>query len=298
MHARRTPRENVFRYPVFLTLLDLEELTELEQRLRLFAVDRPNVVALRSRDHLGDPKRPVKENVLAYASEHGIDLEGGRILLLTNLSAFGYAFNPVSFYWCYRASGELACIVAEVSNTFGEQLPYLLAPGNELAGDGSNQAWTTDKRLHVSPFFTLDQTYTWHFSEPANRVYVRIDVHEGGERERTFWATLNCRRQELTNASLGRALVRYPLMPAQVVARIHWQAVKLWAKGVQFHHKPPFRPGEGSTPPALPGCPLPFAGKRRYRRAAGQVHPASSPLRAYRADPREWRADCAETGPR
>jgi len=244
MHARRTPADNVFCYRVVFYVLDLDELPELERRLALFGYNRPNVLTLCDRDHLGDPRRPVKENMHAYLTEHGIDVRGGRIVLLTNLRVLGYVFNPVSFFYCYRADGKLACIVAEVSNTFGEQLSYLLSPANETPSR-KNRSYLAAKRLHVSPFFSLDQAYQFYFSEPEEQIYARIDVLEGGDRP--FRAALVGRRRELSNASVARALVRYPLMPAQVIGLIHWQALKLYMKGAPFFHKPPFVPGQGSA---------------------------------------------------
>jgi DUF1365 family protein len=232
MHARVAPAENVFRYGVCFFLIDLDELPALDRQLRLFGWNRPNVVTLRDRDHI---------DVRAYLAEH--DLEADRILLLTNLRVLGYVFNPVSFFYCYRGD-ELACIVAEVSNTFGERLPYLLSPQNQVVAGGRRFAYEHDKRLHVSPFFSLDQGYRWWFAEPGEDVSVRIDLDENGGRP--FWATLHGRREELTNASLARSLVRYPLMPQRVITLIHLQAARLWLKRVPFFHKPPFVPGKGS----------------------------------------------------
>ena len=232
MHARTTPAENVFSYGVCFFVLDLDEVPALDRQLRLFGWNRPNLVTLRDADHI---------DVRAYLADHGI--EADRILLLTNLRVLGYVFNPVSFYYCYR-DGGLACIVAEVSNTFGERLPYLLSPDNQVP-DERRFSYEHDKRLHVSPFFSLEQGYRWWFTEPGDEVHVRIDLSEDGGRP--FHATLHGRRQELTNASLARALVRYPLMPQRVISLIHLQAVKLWLKRVPFFHKPPFEPGEGSV---------------------------------------------------
>ncbi len=243
MHARVTPAENVFRYRVCLYLLDLDELPALDRGLRLFGLNRRNVVTYRDRDHI---------DVRAYLAEHGV--EADRILLLTNLRVLGYVFNPVSFYYCYR-DDELAAIVAEVSNTFGERLPYLLSPDNAVSVSDTRTVSDTevrfsyehDKQLHVSPFFPLDQSYRWWFSEPGDELHVRIDVCEDGARP--FHATLQGRRQELTNATLASALVRYPLMPQRVISLIHLQAARLWLKRVPFRHKPPFVPGEGSVKP-------------------------------------------------
>ena len=278
MHARRTPAENVFCYGVVFYVLDLDELPELERRLRLFGYNRPNVLTLRDRDHLGDPRRPVQENVHAFLAEHGIDVRGGRISLLTNLRVLGYVFNPVSFFYCYRGDGELECIVAEVSNTFGERLPYLLSPAN-AAPSGKNRSYLADKRLHVSPFFSLDQAYQFFFSEPEEQIYARIDVLENGARP--FQAALVGRRQKLSNANVARALVRYPLMPAQVIGLIHWQALKLYVKGAPFFHKPPFVPGQGSAGTRAPVFPTPGGERSSTRR----------PQRAYRPGGRARGAD-------
>lgn len=228
MHARRTPVRNVFRYPVSYFLLDLDELPELERRLACFG----NVVQLRAADHFGGGR--IKDEVIAVAGDPAIE----RVLMLTQLRTFGYVFNPVTFYWCYRADGELACMVAELNNTFGERMPQVLL--------GPALRYEHRKQLHVSPFFGLDQSYEYAFSQPGDEVWARIHVRDD-DGARPLTAVLHGRRRELTNASLARMLVRYPLMPLQVIALIHWQALRLWLRRVPFHHKPPFEPGVGSV---------------------------------------------------
>jgi DUF1365 family protein len=231
IHSRRTPAENVFRYPACYFLLDLDELDRLQRRLALFAYNRPNVVTLHDADHFDGG--PLKRSILDFAGDPTVE----RVLMLAQLRVLGYVFNPVTFYWLYRGDGTLACMVAELNNTFGERHPELLR--------GAGLAYEHDKHLHVSPFFGLDQSYEYLFSEPEEQIFARIHVRENGDRPLT--AVLHGRRRELTNRSLAMVLARYPLMPHRVTTLIHWQAVKLWRKGVPFHHKPPFVPGQGSV---------------------------------------------------
>jgi DUF1365 family protein len=236
VHSRREPVRNVFRYPLAFFVLDLDELPELDRKLRLFSSNRRNAVTLRDRDHF-DGSRPVKDAVIHFCAARGVEVT--RVLMLAQLRVAGYVFNPVTFYWCYSADGSLAGIVAELNNTFGERLPELLR--------GPDLRYEHDKHLHVSPFFGLYQSYQYAFSEPGEDVWVRIHVREDGRSPLT--AVLHGTRSELTNATLARFLVRYPLMPVQVIGLIHWQAVKLFAKRVPFHRKPPFVAGIGSVKP-------------------------------------------------
>jgi DUF1365 family protein len=235
VHARHSPTRHVFRYPVAYWLLDLDELDDLDRRFGLFAVNRRGVIAFRDSDHFDGDATPLKEAVIRFAGDPSIE----RVLVLTQLRVFGYVFNPVSFYWCYRADGSLACMVAELNNTFGERLPELLR--------GDLLTYVHEKRLHVSPFMGLDQRYRYTFSEPADTVLARIEVHDA--EGMPLQAVLFGRRRALTRGSLARFLLRYPLMPVQVIALIHWQALRLVLKRVPFHHKPAFVPGKGSVRP-------------------------------------------------
>ncbi len=244
-HERDRPARNAFRYRTYQLLLDLDELDALARTIPELSVNRRNVVEVRSADHLGDPARPIRENACAILRAHGVEPPVGRIELLTNARTFGYVFNPVSFYFFRDAGDELAYVLAEVHNTFGERYPYLLGPPAARDADG-RLLFTAEKRFHVSPFMGLEGTYRFTLDEPAARLCVRIDEEREGTR--FFRAVLTGTGEPLTAPALRRALVRYPLSTAQTMARIHWQAVKLAAKRVPFHKKPGFDPERGSIP--------------------------------------------------
>ena len=232
MHSRRTPKRNTFRYPVSYWLVDLDELDEIGRRFPIVGINRRRPVSFRDRDHFEGG--PLKQAVIDFAGDSEIE----RVLCLTLPRVLGYVFNPVSFYWCYDREDRLRCMIAELSNTFGERLPELLR--------GPALEYQHAKRLHVSPFFGLDQSYEYAFSQPGEEVWARIHVcDDAGGRPMT--AVLHCRRRELNGRNLARVLLRYPLQPLQVITLIHWQAFRLWLKRVPFHHKPPFVRGQGSV---------------------------------------------------
>jgi DUF1365 family protein len=223
VHERRTPVRHVFRYGVYMWHVDLDELAALDRDLWAFGADRRAVTTIRSRDHLGDPRRSIRENVDAYLELHGIDLEGGPVHLLTNARVLGYVFNPLSVFYCHGPDGELRCVIAEVHNTHGERHCYLLHPGERGRAE-------TEKEFYVSPFLTVDGRYRMTFAPPGGRLAVQMSLEQEGER--VFAASLTGTRLPLTNGSLGRMLIRYPLMTAKVTTLIHLQGLRLHRRGV------------------------------------------------------------------
>jgi uncharacterized protein len=235
VHERRTALRNLFRYSVYMWLVDLDELAELDRRLWAFGHDRRGLTTIRARDHLGDPGRSIKANLLAYLDAHGVDLEGGRVSLLTNARVLGYVFNPLSVYYCHAAGGELRCVVAEVHNTYGERHCYLLEPGERGRAEAG-------KEFYVSPFLTVDGRYRMSVPAPGERLSVQMALHQEGRR--VFSASLTGRRLPLTNATVARVLARHPLMTARVTSLIHLQGVKLWLRGAARVPRPPHAPQE------------------------------------------------------
>ena len=174
--------------------------------------------------------------MLNYLSAQGVELDGGRIMLLTNARVLGYVFNPLSVYYCFDRDERLACVVAEVHNTYGERHCYLLRPD----GRGHCEA---DKEFYVSPFFTVDGRYRMNFKPPGNRLSVSMDLMQ--DERCVFRATLTGRSTDLTERSLRRILMKQPLMTARVTALIHLHGVALRARGLRRVRRPQHEVQEG-----------------------------------------------------
>lgn len=217
--------------------LDLDELDDAFSRRWLWSSKRRNIAEFRRSDYLGPPEVPLAEAVRRRVAESIGRRPEGPIRLLTHLRYFGFVFNPVSFYYCYRADGiELDCIVAEITNTpWRERHAYVL-PAESAAAHGRSLHWSFAKAFHVSPFMAMDHEYDWRFTPPAEDLRVHMQVLRSGVAE--FDATLALERRPLDSASLARVLCRYPLMTAQVVGAIHWQALRLWLRGNPIHEHP------------------------------------------------------------
>ncbi len=233
-HRRHEPVAHVFRYPLFMMYLDLDELPRLFDRRWLWSARRLAPAWFRRRDHVGDPEVSLSRTVRDLVQRQAGHRPDGPIRLLTHLRYFGYIFNPASFYFCFDRTGHrVDAVVAEVSNTpWGERHCYVLSgaePGRVLR-------FQSRKELHVSPFMGMDTTYHWRIGTPGPRLGLYIQNRRDGRPY--FDATLALRRQEITASSLATVLVRYPLMTAQVITAIHLQALKLWRKRVPVHAHP------------------------------------------------------------
>jgi len=237
-HRRHAPKALAFRYPIFLMYLDLAELEQVFARRWLWSVGRRNLAQFRRSDYLGDPAQPLDEAVRDRVQQHTGERPLGPVRMLTHLRYFGHCFNPVTFYYCHDAQQRLHSIVAEITNTPWRQRHAYVLPVAAARSHGSVHAWRFDKRFHVSPFMAMAHQYAWRLSEPGAQLRVHMDVLDAQPAARRFDATLVLRRREMSGASLAQALLRYPAMTVQVLAKIHWQALRLWLRGNPVHDHP------------------------------------------------------------
>lgn len=231
LHRRLRPRKHVLRYRVFHLLIDIDRIDELAGRLRLLSRNRFNLFAFHDADH-GDGKdlRAHAEGLLHAA---GIETDSGPIRLLTMPRLLGYAFNPLSTWFCHGADGALRAVIYEVSNTFGERHNYVI----EAKPNARTLHQFAPKRFHVSPFLPMAMDYAFRVLPPGEKLAIGITV---SDKQGPILAAIHtAKRADLTDRNLLRAAFAYPLATLKVTAGIHWEALKLWIKRVPLFRKPP-----------------------------------------------------------
>ena len=243
VHDRRRPERHRLRYAVFYLLLDLDELPLLDQRYRLFGYNRRAALSFHDSDHGpadGSALRPWIDDRLRDA---GIAPDGGPVRLLCFPRVFGYVFNPLSVYFCYRQDGDLSAILYEVCNTHGERHTYVIAAPDRPRAVIRQHC---EKSLYVSPFIGMDAMYDFRVLPPGDDVRVAIREEDGDGL--ILAAAFSGHRVELDGKSLARSLADFPFMTLKVMAAIHWEALRMLLKGFRvFRHKTAAAPVQSSV---------------------------------------------------
>ena len=230
MHARLKPIGHRFSYRVMSLLIDLDRLDAADRQSRLFGVNRAALYSFNEADHGERDGSSLRTYVQNCAAGRGIDLTGGRVLLLCYPRLLGYTFNPLSAYFCYCADARLALVIYEVRNTFGDIHAYVLpVKPSEISDAGVRQQ--QDKLFYVSPFIEMAMRYHFRVSPPGHTVKLRI--LETDREGPLLSATFHGRRRPLTTAALLRSFFSLPFVTLKIVAAIHWEALRLWLKGAR-----------------------------------------------------------------
>lgn len=230
-HRRTRPRSHFLKYRVFMLLIDLDEWEALAGRFRWLGSGRFGLMTVRASDFGDRSKTPLKIQIAERMAEAGLE-GGGPVQLLTMPRILGYGFNPLTVFFCHAADGRLSAILYEVSNTFGGRHSYLM-PVSSV----SRPIWqSVGKAFHVSPFMDMDLTYRFGLTPPVGApsevasVAIAVEDGEGALLHTAF----NARRSEMSNGALLRAWISHPLLTLKVIAGIHWEAVRLIAKGLRL----------------------------------------------------------------
>lgn len=230
IHRRLAPRRHLFSYDVVSALIDLDELDRLDRRFRLFSVNRFNLFSFHERDHGASDGRGLKRHIEDLVCDAGTDVRGGTISLLCYPRVLGYAFNPLSVYFCHDRDGRLRALVYEVTNTFRERHSYLFAVAPGAQGPLRH---VCDKALYVSPFIGMDAVYRFAVVPPADRLAIAIREDDSGTP--VLNASFTAERREMADRTFARFALAYFAMGFKVIGGIHWEALRLWLKGVRVH---------------------------------------------------------------
>ncbi len=230
IHKRFKPKIHFFKYKVFSLLIDLSDLNYLNKNISFFSYNSFNLISFFDKDH-GDRDGSslidwVKKNLI----ENNINSENIKIRLLCYPRIFGYVFNPLSVFFVYDQNENLISILYEVKNTFGEQHTYIFkAENNNLIQHNCS------KKFHVSPFIEMNCNYFFRILRPSEKISVVIDQYQLNEK--ILFASQDGKRVDFNSKELLKSYLKHPLMTLKIISAIHFEAFKLWIKGIKFIKK-------------------------------------------------------------
>jgi len=231
IHKRFKPKVHFFKYKVFSILIDISEINLLHKNLKIFSYNRFNIISFYDADHGPRDGTSVKEWVIKNLKDNQIDTKDIKIKLLCYPRIFGFVFNPLSVFFIYNKKSELISILYEVKNTFDEQHTYIFK-----SRENENPIkHTCKKKFHVSPFIEMNCTYFFKILKPGDKISVIIDQYD--EEGKLLYASQDGSRIELNNKNLFLSYLKHPLMTFKIIAAIHFEAFKLWIKGIKFIKK-------------------------------------------------------------
>jgi len=231
IHKRFKPKIHTFNYKVFSLLIDLSEIDLLHKTLRLFSYNKFNIISFFNKDHGPRDGSSLKNWVLDNLKKNDIESNDVKIKILCYPRIFGYVFNPLSVFYVYDKNSDLIVILYEVKNTFGEQHSYIF----KIKKEQNLIQHVCKKKFHVSPFIEMNCVYFFRLLKPGNKISVIIDVQDS--EGKILYASQDGIKSELNNNNLFKSYLKHPLMTFKIILAIHFEAFKLWTKGIKFIKK-------------------------------------------------------------
>jgi len=231
IHKRFKPKIHYFKYKVFSLLIDLSEIENLSKKINFFSYNKFNLVSFYEKDHGNRDGSSLVSWVKKNLEDNNINSEKVKIKLLCYPRILGYVFNPLSVFYIYDESENLVCILYEVKNTFGEQHTYIFKVDN----DQKLYQHNCSKKFHVSPFIEMNCKYFFKLIKPGEKISVIIDQYQTDEK--ILYASQDGKRADFTSKELIKSYIKHPLMTFKIILAIHFEAFKLWAKGIKFIKK-------------------------------------------------------------
>ena len=232
IHKRFKPKEHFFKYSVFSLLIDLSELDYLDKQVRFFSYNKMNLISFYDKDHGNRDGTSIIDWVKKNLNQNNISSENIKIKLLCYPRILGYVFNPLSVFYVYNNQDKLIAILYEVKNTFGEQHTYIFKINNSDKLLQHNCL----KKFHVSPFIEMDCKYFFRTLKPDKKMSVVIDQYDNND-DKLLYASQDGYIADLKSSELLKSYIKHPLMTFKIIIAIHFEAFKLWSKGIKFIKK-------------------------------------------------------------
>ena len=230
IHRRFKPKEHYFKYNVFSLLIDLQELDIIQNKIKIFSYNKFNIISFFDIDHGPRDGSSIKEWIIKNLKSIGINDDKIQIKLLCYPRIFGYVFNPLSVFFIYDQKSRLISILYEVKNTFGEQHTYIFR-----TDDNKTIKNNCSKKFHVSPFIEMECHYYFRVLKPSDKISVIID--QSDKNGKLLYASQDGKAKQLNEKNLLISYISHPLMTFKIIAAIHYEAFKLWLKGIKFVKK-------------------------------------------------------------
>ena len=231
IHKRFKPKVHYFKYKVFSLLLDLSELEILNKKVNFFSFNKFNLISFHEKDHGERDGSSLKLWVQKNLEKNNIQDKDIKIKILCYPRIFGFVFNPLSVFYVYNLEGQLISILYEVKNTFGEQHTYIF----KVLKDSNLIQNNCSKKFHVSPFIEMNCNYFFRLLKPGNKISVIIDQYDS--EDKVLYASQDGIRSDFNTKQLIKSYLKHPIMTFKIILAIHYEAFRLWAKGIKFIKK-------------------------------------------------------------